>query len=172
MRRLTAHKARPRPWPAGSGDTTGLEKPAQGNRRWHSWIYHGWKDTLTPTDRAAWIAAAPDFTIKNNKGLPKTPNGYQLFTWWHSYEVNTGWQPLTPFDPTAYTLTIAPPNPAWTKPTVSNIAVTSTSPTLDLNFDCDLDATKFAAWIQITPPRRKPTPYPKTTGSDSPEPYQ
>ena len=147
----THRKARARPWPPGAGDTTMFMHPAIANRLWHSFYYHAWKDTLTSGQRADWTTAATHLTIKNNDGRVKTPNGMQLFLWWHSYDANFAWQP--PYPPYLYpgNVLTTPPDTTLPVPTLGAIRLnTSTPPYFQIGFTCDQDASEMYAFLQLT----------------------
>jgi len=149
---LRRRKAKPLPFPPGTGDPTGLQKSAALNRQWHSWLYKMWRDTLTNTQRTGWESAAPSFTITNFEGARKTPNGFQLFVWWNSYSTNASWDPPTPWSPGNYTADLNAPT-HYAPPVISNLQLTdSTPPTFTLAFDCDQDATLYTARAILTPP--------------------
>lgn len=64
--------------------------------------------SLTDANRAAWVAAAPNFPFYNKFGEPYTPSGYQLFMSVNSNLLNIGETPLTT-PPSAETLVPTPP---------------------------------------------------------------
>ena len=146
-------KAHARPWPPGSGDTTNYMHPADANRLWHSFFYHAWKEGLTTTQRAAWEAAAGSFTIKNNDGHVKAPNGMQLFMWWHSYDANYTWQPPYPPNLSPGGWLTAPPDHTLPTPNLSAVALQlSANPNFTIGFTCDQAADEMNAFLQVTRP--------------------
>jgi hypothetical protein len=150
LQRLARVQRRPS-WPAGSGDTTGLQHPADANRLWHSQLNYAWKNTIGATERAAYEAAAATFSLLNNKGQHKTPNGFQLFVWWNSYTAGDTWGPPYPwvFYPDFWD--DVPPQSTWPKPTPYQITlVDSTPPYFTINYKCDSDLTNYYAFLQLT----------------------
>ena len=150
LQRLARVQRRPS-WPAGSGDTTGLQHPVDANRLWHSQLIYAWKHTISGAERTAYEAAATTFSILNNKGQLKTPNGFELFIWWNSYTNGDTWQPPYPwvFYPDFWDDT--PPNSTWPQPAPSNILLSdATPPSFTITFLNTMDLSDYYAFIQLT----------------------
>ena len=144
--------AGPAPWPPGSNLTLGYEPPAAGNRRWHTWCYQQWTQLLAPSDRAAWEAAAVTMSIVNFKGKTITPNGFQLFIWWQSYQAFGCWVPLSPFTPGNYSIDNTPTDPTWAKLTPTAVSITDTTPpTFTIAFTATAIDGTFAVFVDATP---------------------
>jgi hypothetical protein len=99
------------------------------NRLLHALIFHTWKDTLTPTNRANWQAAALTVSIENYRGVAKVPNGYELFTWHHTLNSVTAYPSGLPFNWPGITFQPDPPSP-YVLPAAPHISgLNSSTPT-------------------------------------------
>ena len=171
-------KKQPRPrWPAGSGDTTGLQHSADANRLWHSQLYFAWTHTIGPTERAAYEAAATTFSLLNNKGQHKTPNGFQLFLWWNSYTAYDTWGPPYPWVYYPDFWDDVPPDASWPKPVPRNIQLLdATPPTFTISWTNDTDLGNYFAFLQLTkatsPGNTTPTSHWQRLGPLNILPYQ
>lgn len=149
-RHRTRH-ARPRPWPDGSGDTTGLEHPAAANRAWHTFIFKAWKLVVAGGGKPAWDAAAAALPIQNNKGNLKSPNAFQLFVWYNSYLPAIAWNPPSTFNPAIATYLATPPDHTIARTLATTPTRTYHSPPwFGIRFDDPDDLSNYVAWLQIT----------------------
>jgi hypothetical protein len=125
VRALHKHKAPHRQWPDDPFPSLPRMYPVISNRLFTRWVRTNWTLALSPTDRSNWAAQATGVTIINYKGLSKTPNGYQLYSYFEN-----AWKPFwyfagKPFDPSTANPDTTPYTP-WTPPPAPfNITVTA-----------------------------------------------
>lgn len=150
---LLTHRRRhskPLPFPPGTNLLTPIEKPAQLNREYHSFLFDQWIKVKNAGGEPAWASAAGALTIKDNKGRVKNPTAYQLFAWYNSYMPLLAWSPNSVFNRGSASYQATPPDHTIPRPTPTSITLaTTTPPNVTVQFQSTQDVSTYYVWLAI-----------------------
>jgi len=139
-------------WPTGSIVGPYAQPPAQSNRLMRSYIWHAWKEQLSPAERTAWETAAPHVPILNYKGKSATTNGFGLFAHFMSISSLSFHTSGLRFVPNPAAIHAAPPVYINPKPPLSIGSISAVaSDHMTFTFSTDVSTGSFYATLLIGP---------------------